>query len=293
MIYTQTVFNFFLPTQTLASNIRGLTVTSNLNLIATTRLARFDLSVTNRLFIRDRADSANPIKNLSITNNLFLAQSTTRGPELLQVFDFLFFWHTISQVPYEQPKSIISFTQTIDVTKYKKPVISTIGFTQSITLTKTVTLSVTSEFVMANRPSVFKPDPHFVVGVDAYQVIVGPTVHLTDLVDEIYLRNPEFGDTERYEASRIMRRTRAGTLLMYRKPTWPTSRTLNYTFANLCPGTGQKIIAFLQKNLGRSFFLTTYEGITWKVICMTPAAELVQQMRQGQSITLEFQGGPL
>lgn len=299
MIYTLTVANFFTPTQTLASNIRGLSVTSVLNVTHKAKSHRINLVVTNSLLLRHTIRPNQSIKTLTVTNSLFLAQEAVKGHKPDPVLDFLHIWQTIrgnkdeisppgEQIQYEVIPQSITLIQTLDVTKGKKPVTSTLSFSQTISVVKSITLSVTNTFLIAGRQTAYTTDPYFTPG-NQYEITEQPKVILNDLVTQLLLRRPDFGDVERYEATRIMRRTRAGTLLMFRKPYWPTSRTLNYSFSYLCAGTGQKLLAFLQKNLGRSFFLTTHEGIVWKAICMTPSAELIQQVRGGQAITLEFQ----
>lgn len=293
MIYELTVANFFTPTQTLASNIRGLSIQSNLTLVSSYRLFRFDLSVNHHLLFNQYITPISGARNLNVTNNLFLTQSIFKGPYIDPIIQWLAFWQQAKIVPYETPVNTLSFIQSVVVVKGKKPVTNTLTLSQTITVRKSANLTVINTLTMTTRQTGYLPHPSYVQGINNYEITPQSQLLFDDGTEQFTLRRPEFNDTERYEASRIMRRTRAGTLLLFRKPYWPTSRTLNYTFSHLCEGKGQRILAFLQKNLGKTFQLTTHEGILWEVICMTPSAELIQQIRGGQSITLEFQGEPI
>ncbi len=107
------------------------------------------------------------------------------------------------------------------------------------------------------------------------------------------LRNPNFDNVEQFESRRVNRRTRGGTLDLYRDESWPKVQRLIMSFSWLCEdilGTRTKLFEFLQRSIGQEIGLLDFESRQWKGILLTPSNAVSEPKRNGHSFTLEFEG---
>lgn len=116
------------------------------------------------------------------------------------------------------------------------------------------------------------------------------TYPLTAPTTTIELRAPQFDDVEQYEFRRINRKTRGGTLQIFRDNAWPASERLTYSFDNLKEQKKQDLLQFLQQTIGQEIGLLDYESRKWRGVIITPTTQAGNEDRAGNSITIQFEG---
>lgn len=104
------------------------------------------------------------------------------------------------------------------------------------------------------------------------------------------LRNPNFDNIEQFEFRRINRRTKGGTLDLYRDETWPKVERLIMSFSRLSDTQRVSLFTFLQKSIGQEIGLLDFESRQWKGFILTPTTLISEAVKQGHSVSLEFEG---
>lgn len=89
------------------------------------------------------------------------------------------------------------------------------------------------------------------------------------------LRNPEFGNQERVNFSRISRKSRAGTPIIFFNEIWPTEDLLFWTFIDISEAKKDLYKTFIAASLGKEIKLTDFETHIWKGIIQNPSNEIV------------------
>lgn len=115
-------------------------------------------------------------------------------------------------------------------------------------------------------------------------------VTLTFGTKTITLRDPDFGNGEKLDFTKITRRTANGDLVVYRDSAWPSSDILNLTFSYLSQKQVQDLLSFIDVSLGQNVTYVDNEARSWIGIITTPAADVSQPAREGFSAQFSFQG---
>lgn len=110
------------------------------------------------------------------------------------------------------------------------------------------------------------------------------------LSNAVTLRDPDFGNIDRLEESRINRKTRNGDLEIFRDPNWPTNEIQDYKFSFLSQNQITALLNFFDITLGQTITLIDHENFTWEGIILTPSNEVSQPERQGFTASFQFQG---
>jgi hypothetical protein len=134
------------------------------------------------------------------------------------------------------------------------------------------------------------PIPTPPVPIDIPGVGLRNVVYFEQTPLSIQLPRPEIGNNERFDFSRINRRSRGGDLILFRDEQWPKTKTLTLTFAWLSEFQKHEILDFMQKTIGQEIVYIDHYGRTWDGFIMTPAAPVTQQSLNDLSLTLDFQG---
>jgi hypothetical protein len=113
------------------------------------------------------------------------------------------------------------------------------------------------------------------------------TLWLAD--DVLELRLPRFGDKDKYEATRVKRNTRGGTLIVYRDPMWPEREILSVEFDWLSAGQVADLLLFMHTHLGRKINLKDQFARTFQGFIITPESEVAQPKRKGYTAKFDFQ----
>lgn len=105
----------------------------------------------------------------------------------------------------------------------------------------------------------------------------------------LILRNPDFGNTDVINFTRIDRDTRGGDRKIFSDPKWAQWERLTLPITNICTVTDGNIIAFLNASLGEKIGLLDWEGRQWKGIIVNPETDVVE-LSGGFSVRLVFEG---
>ncbi len=118
------------------------------------------------------------------------------------------------------------------------------------------------------------------------------TFPFTTPTNTLDLRNPDFDNVEQFEPRRINRRSRGGTLDVFRDETWPKTKRLIYTFSALKEQQIEDLLTFLQESLGKEVGILDFESRQWKGVILTPSAAFGQTGPDNGSFSasLEFEG---
>jgi len=106
------------------------------------------------------------------------------------------------------------------------------------------------------------------------------------------LRNPDFNNSELVSHNRINRKSRGGTLQIFRESTWPSAQRLKMTFSYLPNVDRVALLQFLEDSLGQEVGYLDHESRQWRGVILTPAAQVAEEKYSGcgHSASLEFQG---
>lgn len=108
---------------------------------------------------------------------------------------------------------------------------------------------------------------------------------------DIDIRNPNYGDQEILNLSKVFNRSRSGSINISESLHKPKTQTITYTIENLCDEDKIALLNFIEITLGHIVRLIDYEGIVWNVIIINPSAALSELSREmPYSFKLRFKG---
>ncbi len=105
----------------------------------------------------------------------------------------------------------------------------------------------------------------------------------------VVLRNPNFGNVDRFNFMRIKTTTRGGTLLIYANPNWPKERVFSVSVDALRQSQIDDLKALLTASLGREVGFLNHENRYWKGLITTPDLDITQTGRGAYSVSFEFE----
>lgn len=108
----------------------------------------------------------------------------------------------------------------------------------------------------------------------------------------LVLKNPEYGNQDTIQYTRIDRNTRGGDRKLFSDPKWGKTQTFQLTISNiddLCYVSLDSILDFLNTSLGEEIGLLDWEGRTWKGIILTPETDVIPQV-SGTRVVITFEG---
>jgi len=184
-------------------------------------------------------------------------------------------------------------SQTIVVNK-SLPIIHSLNFSQSIVVSKVYKRVVVNSLSLDSRVNGWRSDPSFLAFIPSPP---NPHHEITLTYNQpdgstflLRLPDPEFGDTYKYEQSRILRRNRGGELNIYRDPIWPQTETLHYSFKFLDQNMVWSLMDIMRRSLGKNIILNDHEGKNWQGIITTPTENMVQEGRCNFTTSFTFEG---
>ena len=263
----------------------------------------FIFYVSDQLIFTDQID--NP-KIQIIQDYLGLQQLNTRGTLRLHLFvnDTLSFGQFSRKVIPESIFQNLFFTQYIVV-----PTVQVLTFTQTAVGYKTHGVKDTLAFTQTCKPghvahlvlhdtiSLVSNAIGLILDVNFIAITLQPfefTDHITlrGTDSSIRLRNPEFGDIDKYEQSRIVHHSRGLDLLILRDSEWPETEVLSYNFKALRQGDVWNLMTFYEANLGQNVVLTDYHGNNWVGVLLA-MRDVAQEGIQNFIAGFDFQGVPV
>jgi hypothetical protein len=106
------------------------------------------------------------------------------------------------------------------------------------------------------------------------------------------LRMPNFDTTEQFENRKINRRSRGGTLQIFRDAIWPVAERLILAFDHLSQENVTDLFEFIKISLGKEIGYLDFESRQRKGIIITPSMQVNEPVRSpcNFSVSLEFEG---
>lgn len=216
--------------------------------------------------------------------------------------------HTTRTIEYKQLENILRLQQ-LAVGHNVQGIEQALSLSHAIVVDGVFPISVTSFLILRSIVS------YFIVNFCEYAPGIGtgtfdytaPSVIVPTLVKRattvltwpyaspvltLALRNPTFDNVEQFEFRRLNRRTRGGTLDLYRDENWPKVRRLIYSFTALSEIQRVKLFEFLGKSIGQEIGLLDFESRQWRGLILTPSSDIKETSRGGcgHKTTLEFEG---
>ena len=243
--------------------------------------------------------------NVSAQNFLSLSQEASQGP-VVSASNHLHLTQSVELVEYEQVISYLNFQQSAVCYKVQSA-------SSELELTHEAIVDGNFPRVASNALNLRSVVSYIVVNFCDYTPGVGegnfdytpPSIISPTLVRRsttvltwpyvtptltVELRNPNFDNVEQFEFRRINRRTRGGTLDLYRDESWPKVKRLIMAFTWLSVEQRQQLFNFLQRSLGTEIGLLDFESRQWRGLLLTPSAAIAEPKRNGHSFSLEFEG---
>lgn len=287
MIHEVEIHDLLLLTDSEKTRPRVALGHSLLSLTERVKVSPIKISIFQTLNLNQGVNFRNAIKNVSISQNFHLEVHVRKGP-LAQVIDTLFLMHSASIVKYDNPSHTLVFTQSV-IGNIAKPASNILIFTESVITRMIRAMIITDLFSPISLGSAYKETCDFIA---TGPVVLTSPDHITLSFGNlsIDLRNPDFGESQGFESSRINRKTRAGELIIFRNPNWPKSKTLRYQFSFLKESQAKALLAFFEQTAGQEITLVDFEGRTWLGIIRTPATNVIEQGRYNYTAEFEFEG---
>jgi len=110
----------------------------------------------------------------------------------------------------------------------------------------------------------------------------------TSPTNTLTLDDPDFGNNDTLNFTRIDRETRGGDRKIFSDGKWASWERLEMTVSDLCEVDADDIITFLNVSLGKTVRLTDWEGRTWEGVIVEPETDLVKG-RGGWRLDLVFE----
>lgn len=243
--------------------------------------------------------------NLSVTSYLSFSQEASNA-QFLTASNYLPLQHTAETVEYEVVTNTLRLQQSVDVF-LANAAGNSLNLTQSVVAENLFYATVSSSLNLKNivsygiinfcgyTPGVGEGDSGYTPPPTAPPILVRRestvlTWPYTAPTLSVELRNPNFDNVEQFEFRRINRRTRGGTLDLYRDESWPKLKRLIYSFSWLSDSQRVDLLDFLNRSLGQEIGILDFESRQWRGVILTPSSAISEPKRNGHSITLEFEG---
>jgi len=225
------------------------------------------------------------------SNQLALTQST-RTVEYELVTHHILFKQVATGEVTEPVSNILALTQVADVDG-----IVSLSISNSLSLKSVVSFVILdlcgfNPGIGAGTFTDIPTAPSPIIPILIRRSLTTLTFPFTIPTNTLNLRNPDFDNVEQFEPRRINRRSRGGTLDVFRDETWPKTRRLIYTFSALKEEQVESLLDFLQESLGKEIGILDFETRQWKGIILTPSAAFGQTGPDNCSFSasLEFEG---
>jgi len=240
------------------------------------------------------------ISNIAVTSYISLSQQAAKGVGLSESTASNHIHLTQSAragVNAEWAQSVIQPTQTAVGTRTRSGS-NALTLTQLAVGNLVASRSLTSVIVLGQFASRESLD-------DLHQWSDAPTLTARETTRFTYpyvtptqtleLRNPTLGNAEMLSYNRINRKSRGGTLQVYRDANWPSAKRLKMSFEALTIEQRKSLLKFLEDSLGEEIGILDHESRQWRGIILTPAAQIAESkyggpLSAGHSASLEFQG---
>lgn len=243
-----------------------------------------------------QAISLNKTLNLDLENFLSFAQEAGRifdestssvldligtGRRIVTTANILDLVHTVIVAKSTSPENNLELDQIAAfLAEFSRITNNSLSLNQTLGVRK----SVISDCLYDPQGGFLDPAPVF--GTATLTLTFPFNTPTTTLV----LRNPNFGNTEAFEFSRINRESRGGTLLIFRDSKWPKQEILNVTIDALKEQQKQDLIDFANQSLGKEIGLLDNENRQWKGVIINPDIDITHLGQDNYSVSFQFVG---
>lgn len=266
----------------------------------------FDVTADDTLAFADMASKTLPVEpedSLTFTDS-------TEGFALSEfdgiARDFIVFRETLGEFRFGEASDTLTIADVIPPTAPEALVLTeTIVATRIKTATDEleITDEATRQVVFSRQPS---DDVPITEAISAYiprscdrkrnvapirNLFKGHVVFtLVNTPKQVTLRNPQWGDRESLNFSRINRTTRGGTRIVFSDPTWPkfTGFTLDFTLTRQDMVT--ELSEFLLDSLGQEVQFSDWTGRYFLGLITNPDTVISQTGRKRWECTIQFEG---
>lgn len=287
MVYEEFVGTFLILSQAVNTNIKPLTAASNLMLVQLNRDNAKRGLTSSQLTLKSTANVSDITYSVSAFSVLSFTQSTKPRVFVESIFSVLNVRQSVLRPKYERVASVLVLTQAVDPDRQSEK--SAINLTQTATVIvirhQTVIQTISFDSIAApfiRLPNFTQLKEAVPVGTTDVRFVFGSTT--------LHLPRPQPANTQRFDFTRINRRTRGGDLILYSSPMWPKTKTLGMQFILYGENRAQEVLQFLELTAGKRVNFFDHYGNTWLGFIMTPTSQIVQDDRMSKSINIEFQG---
>lgn len=109
----------------------------------------------------------------------------------------------------------------------------------------------------------------------------------------VQLRNPQMGNTDSLEFTRLSRKTTGGDQIIYRDPNWPAIERLVFTVDTFNESEMAALKTFLKVSLGKQITYIDFEGVFWTAIIANPNTAIKQATINSYIVQLELEAEKL
>lgn len=110
------------------------------------------------------------------------------------------------------------------------------------------------------------------------------------------IENPQFGNSDSLEFTRIFRPTLGGDTVVFRDNAWPKIEKLkiNFEILSRCNGLArvERLKNFLKRTLGKEFLYTDQDGKNWTALITNPNTPIAQSTLYSCKVALELEVVP-
>lgn len=294
MIHNLSTFNVLFLSDKVKLTPTYANVTSNLTLTQQVRHNIRTRRTENQLTLTQTVQVDRSIVNLSVGNTLNLQQHGGSPPINVDGYNGFILWDQARVVEWERVVQSLGLTHQL-LYSNSKSTKATLQLTQVVRFNIVKVVSISHTLTYNPSCSMFNTT----LGASFILPVVTPTPNTLANVTFAFqnfsfgVHQPDFGNKETLEFSRINRRSRAGDLIIYRDSKWPDSRKLSLTFSWLTEDEKNKFKDLLKMSLGKTITYTDHFGDIWSCFVLNPQTDIAQTGRCQWQLTLELQGTKL
>jgi hypothetical protein len=250
------------------------------------------VSVTSLLIFDDEVSTGQNVISRSVTSFLSFSDQAIKTALILTASNHLHLSHEVDTRKFhEKPSSILYFSHVATV-EQTSPATSNLEFEQLLYCHIVKSPSLTDNLVFTQEASAVIQDKSQWTG--APTLVRRTTTVLTWPYDSpvltIEIPVPEFNNQEKYNTRRVNRKSRGGTLDIFRDPSWPSVRNFDFSFEWLTDDQRYAMLDFLDRSLGEEIGMLDFESRQWRGIILTPSSEIADAGPSKHGIEIAFEG---
>jgi hypothetical protein len=108
----------------------------------------------------------------------------------------------------------------------------------------------------------------------------------------VFIRAPEMDDKHRMSFDRVNRETLGGELSVFRDTVWPTTKSMLFTVVGIKTTVFESLQSFLLATLGQEVLFHDWTGVTWRGIVTNPEETATEDRDGYWTVAFEFEGSP-